>query len=62
MPSKVSYKNDLSGQYCSNADYLGAQQIWDSFQLKNLGELHDLYVGTDIHLLGIVLLIVLVIS
>ena len=31
----------------SDEDYTHAQKIWDVFEIKNLGENHDLYVQSD---------------
>ena len=31
-----------------NEEYLRAQRVWEMFQIKNLGDYHDLYVTTDV--------------
>ena len=52
LPPIEAYKNDLTGEKLSEKDYNFAKEIWDTFQLQNLGELHDLYVSTDTLLLA----------
>lgn len=51
LPPQHEYKS-LDGEVISDEDYKFAQDIWSKFQLKNLGELHDLYVSTDTNLLA----------
>ena len=36
----------------SNEDYKCAQKVWDIFEIKHLGEYHDLYVKSDTLLLA----------
>ena len=50
--SKSDFTNDLTKQQISEEDYAFVQKLWDTFQLKNLGELHDLYMETDTLLLS----------
>ena len=51
LPPKEQYEN-VDGEVISDEDYNSAKEIWSKFQLKNLGELHDLYVSTDTNLLA----------
>ena len=48
LPPKEEYFSKLSGKDISDKDYEFAQEIWKTFKLKNLGQLHDLYMGTDV--------------
>merc|ERR1712055_565060 len=55
LPSKEDYYSQLSGKGISEKDYEFAHKLYNTFQLKNLGELHDLYMGSDVNLLADVL-------
>ena len=50
-PKNLFY-SELNLEDLSGKDYLHAQQVWDVFQIKILGEYHDLYVQTDTSLLA----------
>ena len=52
LPPKKSFYRELNLEDISNKDYLHAQKVWDVFQIRNLGEYHDLYVQTDTLLLA----------
>ena len=52
LPPRKEYFNDLTNMDISEKDYNFAEELWDTFKLKNLGELHDLYVETDVLLLA----------
>ena len=52
MPSRDAYFNDLTKKEISEEDCKFAPDVWEKFQLKNLGELHNLYVGIDALLLA----------
>ena len=51
-PSKSDFYNDLSEENITEIDYQTAVKVWRIFELKNLGELHDLYVESDTNLLA----------
>ena len=51
LPPIEAYKNDLTGVELAEEEYSFAKEIWDTFKLQNLGQLHDLYLSTDTHLL-----------
>merc|ERR1712208_46795 len=52
LPSKEDYFSQLTGKGISEKDYDFAHKLYNSFKLKNLGELHDLYMGSDVNLLA----------
>ena len=47
LPPKESFYSELNLEDISDKDYLHAQKVWDVFEIRNLGEYHDLYVQTD---------------
>ena len=52
LPSKEFFYSKLSGSGISDSDYAHAQQVWDTFRCRNLGEYCDLYCRTDVLLLA----------
>ena len=52
LPPKESFYSELNLENISDKDYLHAQKVWDVFEIRNLGEYHDLYVQTDTLLLA----------
>ena len=52
LPPKEAFFNDLSKKGISDEDFEFVHQLWTTFKLKNLGELHDLYMETDTLLLA----------
>ena len=51
LPSKEQFYSRLTEEDITNDDYNKAKQIWKHFDIKNMGEYHDLYLKTDILLL-----------
>ena len=49
-PKEVHSNSNLED--ISNKDYMHAQKVWDVFEIKNLGEYHDLNVKSDTLLLA----------
>ena len=47
LPSKEAFYRNLNLEDISVEDYVHAQKVWDVFEIKNLGEYHDLYVQSD---------------
>ena len=52
LPSRDDFTNDLTKKKISDDDWDFVNDLWKTFQLKNLGELHDLYMETDTLLLA----------
>ena len=52
LPSKESFYSNLTMEDISDTDYAHATNIFKKFDIKNLGEYHDLYVRSDTLLLA----------
>ena len=52
LPDKEYFYSELNKEHITDEDYAHAQKIWDTFNIKNLGEYHDLYVQSDTLLLA----------
>ena len=52
LPPKEAFYSNLNLEDISDEDYAHAQKVWDVFEIKNLGEYHDLYVQSDALLLA----------
>ena len=52
LPEKEKYYSILKREGITDDEYEFAKKIWEKFQLQNLGELHDLYMNTDVMLLA----------
>ena len=44
LPDKEDFYSNLNTEYITDADYNNAIKVWRNFEIKNLGEYHDLYV------------------
>ena len=55
LPDKELFYSDLNKEHITNKDYPHAQKVWDTFDIKNIGEYPDLYVQSDTALLADVL-------
>ena len=51
LPSKDDFYSQLSEEGISDNAYERATIIWKHFNIKNMGEYHDLYLKTDVLLL-----------
>ena len=51
LPPKDFYSN-LNLEDICDEDYKHAQKVWGVFEIKNVGEYHDLYVQSDTLLLS----------
>ena len=52
LSDKKDFYSKLNSEDISDYDYEHAKKIWDVFEIKNVGEYHDLYVQTDTLLLA----------
>ena len=52
LPGKESFYSNLTLENISEIDYAHANNIFKKFNINNLGEYHDLYVGSDTLLLA----------
>ena len=47
LPDKESFYSELNNEHITDDDYADAQKVYDTFNIKNLGEYHDLYIQSD---------------
>ena len=52
LPPKEAFYSNLNLEDISDEDYKHAQKVWNVFEIKNLGEYHNLYVHNDTLLLS----------
>ena len=52
LPLMKDFHNTLNQTDITKEDYEHAQKVWNTFNIKNLGEYHDLYVQSDTLLLA----------
>ena len=52
LAPKKDFHSNLNLEDIRDKDYANAQKVWDVFEIKNLGEYHDLYVQSDILLVA----------
>ena len=55
LSDKETFYSELNLEDITDEDYEHAQKVWEVFEIKNLGEYHDLYVQSDTLLLADVL-------
>ena len=46
-PPKEAFYSELNLEGISDGDYEHVKKVWEAFEIKNLGEYHDLYVQCD---------------
>ena len=47
LPAKEAFYSSLNLENIGCEDYSHAQKVWDVFEIRKLGEYHDLYVQTN---------------
>ena len=52
LPDKEAFYSELKLEDITGEDYKHAQKAWEVFEIKDLGEYHDLYVQSDTLLLA----------
>ena len=52
IPPKKAFYRELNLQNITDKDYEYVKKVWEAFEIKNLGECHDLYVQCDTFLLS----------
>ena len=52
LPDKEYFYSELNKEHITDEDYAHTQKVWYTFNIKNLGEYHDLYVQSDTALLA----------
>ena len=50
--SQDKFYSSLSDEGITDDDYKHAQQVWDTFDCRNIGDYHDIYLRTDVLLLA----------
>ena len=55
LPEKEDFYSNLSMEDITDADYAHAKRVCKDFEVRNLGEYHDLYVQRDTLLLAMYL-------
>ena len=52
LPPQDKFFSNLTGEHISPEDYAHAQNVWKKFNIRTLGQYHDLYLKTDVVLLA----------
>ena len=52
LPPAFEFYSRLYDSDVNEKDYVHAQKVWSHFDIKNMGEYHDLYLKTDVVLLA----------
>ena len=52
LPIKKYFYSILNNQHITDKDYHHAQNVWKTFNIKTMGDYHDLYLKSDILLLA----------
>ena len=52
IPPKEAFCSELNLENITDKDYEHVKKVWEAFEIKHLGEYHDLYVQCDSFLLA----------
>ena len=52
LPTREQFYNILNDQHITNGEYDHAKKVWKTFNIKTMGEYHDLYLKSDVLLLA----------
>ena len=52
LPAKEQFYSVLNSQHITNGEYNHATKVWETFNIKTMGEYHDLYLKSDVLLLA----------
>ena len=52
LPPKNEFYSSLTGNGITDEDYAHAKDVWEVFGCQNLGDVHNVYVATDVLLLA----------
>ena len=52
LPTKELFYSVLNDQHITNGEYDHAKRVWKTFNIKTMGEYHDLYLKSDMLLLA----------